>query len=133
LYEARFLRAIAERQQAEYDRVYLWALGKFGPGWLPSGRHFLLDKAEEDRYRRTGEPPIVLATVDTVRREGGAKRHFIVEGRKASAAMRRRSVTARRRPGTTRISRTFSAGKCQFLKHDSPNQCARSVSWSSSR
>ena len=72
-------QAIAERQQAEYDRVLHWAMGEFGIGWLPSGRHFLVDKADEDRCRRTGERPVPAATVYTVRRGDGAKRHFIVK------------------------------------------------------
>jgi hypothetical protein len=72
-------QAIAERQQAEYDRVLHWAMGKFGIGWWPSGRHFLVDKADEHRCRRTGERPVPAATVYAVRREDGAKRHFIVK------------------------------------------------------
>src|SRR5437868_145728 len=70
--------AIAARQQAEYERVYRLALGKFGPGWLPHGRHYLLDKAVEDEARRTGTRPIAAATVYTVKNSIGRKRHFIV-------------------------------------------------------
>src|SRR5207244_2354930 len=50
-----------------------------GPGWLPSCRHFLTEKAEEARCRHTGERPHAAATVYTVRHEEtGAKRHFTV-------------------------------------------------------
>jgi hypothetical protein len=70
--------AIAARQQAEYDRVYRLALGKFGPGWLPSGRHFLVDKAVEHEARRTGERAVIAAIVYTVRNAAGRKRHFKV-------------------------------------------------------
>jgi hypothetical protein len=59
--------------------VLLWATQQFGPGWLPSGRHFLLDKEDEDRCRRTGERPIAAATVFTVRNDEGQKRHFTVK------------------------------------------------------
>jgi hypothetical protein len=76
-HNAAVREAIAARQREEYDLVLLWAVGKFGPGWLPSGRHFLVDKADEDRCRRTAERPVPAATVYTVRREDGAKRHFI--------------------------------------------------------
>ena len=72
-------RTIADRQAAEYGHVLRLALGAFGPGWLPSGRHFLLDHDEEDRCRRTGERPVAAATVFTVRNDQGDKRHFTVE------------------------------------------------------
>lgn len=77
------LRAeIAERQQAEYNRVLLWSVSVFGQGWKPSHRHFLLDKDEEDRARREGDRPQPAATVYTVKNEQGEARHFrIVEGR----------------------------------------------------
>jgi hypothetical protein len=71
--------AIAAVQLAEYDRVLLWALEKFGKGWLPSGRHYLLDKAVEDETRRTGERPAAAATCYTVRNAEGHKRHFTVK------------------------------------------------------
>lgn len=79
LQNARSRQVIAERQQQEYDRVVLWAMGKFGAGWLPSGRHFLLDHEEEVRCRRTGERPVAAATVFTVRNGEGQKRHFTVK------------------------------------------------------
>jgi hypothetical protein len=75
---ARVRREIAERQQAEYDECLGWALHAFGPGWLPSGRHFLLDKTEEDRVRYTGERPRPEATVYTVRNDTGDKRYFTI-------------------------------------------------------
>lgn len=72
--------AIAAKQQAEYDQVLLWAMGKFGTGWLPSGRHFLVDKDEEDARRKDGGKPRAAATVYTVRhRQTGSKRHFTVD------------------------------------------------------
>jgi hypothetical protein len=72
-------QGIADRQNSEYAHVLRLALGTFGPGWLPRGRHFLLDKDEEDRSRRTGRKTIPSATVYTVRHEEtGAKRHFTV-------------------------------------------------------
>jgi len=48
-------------------------------GWLPSHRHFLLEKEEEERARSTGEKPRAAATVFTVRNVAGEKRHFTVE------------------------------------------------------
>jgi hypothetical protein len=72
-------QAIAERQQAEYNQVLLWALGTFGPGWLPSCRHFLVDHAEEARVRYTNKRPQIAATVYTVKRDDGCKRHFTAD------------------------------------------------------
>jgi hypothetical protein len=43
--------AIARKQAEEYGRVLRWAMGKFGPGWLPRGRHFLVDKDEEEQAK----------------------------------------------------------------------------------
>jgi hypothetical protein len=72
--------AIAQRQNDEYMRVLRWAIGKFGPGYLPTGRHYLLDKEEEDRSRREGTPAVAAATVYTVRHEEtGRRRHFVVD------------------------------------------------------
>jgi hypothetical protein len=71
--------AIARRQGEQYERVWGWATGLFGPGWLPSGRHFLVTIDEEERSRREGTPAIAAATVYTVRHEEtGMKRHFTV-------------------------------------------------------
>jgi len=75
---ARRRLEIAERQAAEYDQVARWALGKFGPGWLPSHRHFLLDKSDEDRLRYSGERPTPAATVYTIKHAGARRRHFTV-------------------------------------------------------
>lgn len=76
---ARTRREIADRQRRHYDEVLLLALGAFGPGWLPSGRHFLLEKEEEERARRTGEKARPAKTVFMVRNAEGVKRHFTVE------------------------------------------------------
>src|SRR4051794_13181327 len=61
--------AIAARQAAEYGQVLAWALGAFGPGWEPSGRHYLVSKEAEDRCRHSGERPAVAATVFTAKNE----------------------------------------------------------------
>ena len=76
---ARVRAEIAERQAKAYSQVLAWALGVFGPGWLPSHRHYLVDREEEERVRYTGEPPVAAATVYTVRHEEtGQARHFTV-------------------------------------------------------
>jgi len=54
-------------------------MGKFGRGWEPSGRYYLLDKLEEDRCRRSGERPQAAATLYTVTNCVGRKRHFTVD------------------------------------------------------
>lgn len=75
---ARVRQEIAARQAEEYGRVLAWARTAFGEGWLPSGRHFLIDKTEEDRCRHSGERPSAAATVYTVRNVQGDQRHFTV-------------------------------------------------------
>jgi hypothetical protein len=70
---ARVRREIAARQEAEYRECEAWALEAFGPGWLPSGRHFLLDHDEEERVCYTGERPRPEATVYTVRNAAGLR------------------------------------------------------------
>jgi hypothetical protein len=72
--------AIAQRQQAENTAGLKRALSKFGPGWLPSGRHFLLEKGEEERPRREGTRAVPAATVYCVRHEEtDEKRYFTTE------------------------------------------------------
>ena len=71
--------AIAQKQAEEYGHCLRLATGAFGSGWLPSHRHMLISKEEEEQHRRTGEPAIPAATVYTVRNAAGDKRHFTVE------------------------------------------------------
>src|SRR5262245_48229401 len=80
-YEAASLRAeIAQRFRDEYEQCRAWAEAAFGPGWLPSHRHTLIDKDEEARYRYSTESPVPAKTVYTVRHEAtGEARHFTVE------------------------------------------------------
>jgi hypothetical protein len=44
LTNARTRQAIAGRQAQEYAQVLAWAQEAFGPGWVPSHRHFLIEK-----------------------------------------------------------------------------------------
>jgi hypothetical protein len=76
-------REIADRQAEEYGQVLRWALGAFGPGWLPSGRHYLAGKEEEDRARRAGDRTQAAATVYGVT-NGVRKRYFTVVDGKAN-------------------------------------------------
>ncbi len=76
---ARIRRAIADAQEAAYAACLAWAQAAFGDGWLPSHRHFLVSKEEEERVRYTGERPQAAATVYTVRNGEGEARHFTVE------------------------------------------------------
>jgi hypothetical protein len=75
---------IAAKQAEAYNQVLRYALGAFGPGWLPSHRHFLVTKSEEDRCRYTQEHPKAAATVYTVKNGAGRKRHFTVEDGKVT-------------------------------------------------
>jgi hypothetical protein len=74
---AAYRDAVSARQRAEYQQVLAWADRIMGPGWLPVGRHYLLDKEDEDRCRKTGERPVAAATCYTVT-NGASKRHFVV-------------------------------------------------------
>jgi hypothetical protein len=76
---ARIRQEIAERQEAEYVACLTLALGAFGPGWLPSHRHFLVEKEEEERVRYNGARATAAATVFTVRHADGRARHFTAE------------------------------------------------------
>jgi len=62
-----------------YAQVLKWALGAFGPGWLPSHRHFLVASDEAARVRYTAERPQAAATVYTVKNSAGRARHFTVD------------------------------------------------------
>ena len=75
------LRAgIAARLQAEYDEALAQAVAIFGPGWVPSGRHFLLDKDEEERARKSGGRMAPAATVYSASKDGVKKHFTIIEG-----------------------------------------------------
>jgi hypothetical protein len=77
---ARMRQEIAERMEAEYAECLALAIRAFGPGWLPSHRHFLVDKDEEEWHRRTGEKVRPAATVYTVKNAAGEQRHFTAHG-----------------------------------------------------
>jgi hypothetical protein len=71
---------IAREQQREYEECLRLAEAAFGPGWVPSHRHLLVEKDEEDRARRAGERARAAATVYTVKNAAGQQRHFSVVG-----------------------------------------------------
>jgi hypothetical protein len=70
---------VAERFRSAYAKVAAWALGAFGPGWVPSHRHELVEKSAEEYARRTGERAAPSAVVYTVKNGDGRQRHFVVE------------------------------------------------------
>src|ERR1051325_4441661 len=76
---ARMRQPIAARFEEEYLQCLAWAEEAFGEGFLPSHRHFLVDKADEDRCRKTGERLTAAKTVYTVKNDKGERRHFTVE------------------------------------------------------
>jgi hypothetical protein len=75
---ARLRQEIAARQRADYDACLRLAEQAFGAGWVPSHRHYLVEKAEEDRCRCMGERPRPAATVFTARNDAGDRRHFVI-------------------------------------------------------
>lgn len=75
---AKLRAEVAARQRAQYDEALALAEAAFGVGWVPVGRHLLVDHDEEERARKCGEPMRAATTVYTAAREG-VKRHFVVE------------------------------------------------------
>lgn len=71
--------AISQRQNEAWGRVNAWALGAFGQGWEPVGRHYLVDKAEEDAARREDRSPEVAMAVYCVQNDAGRRRYFTVD------------------------------------------------------
>ena len=57
------VQVVSRDEDAEYVECLRWALGKFGPGWLPSHRHYLVEKEEEERVRYSGGRATAAATV----------------------------------------------------------------------
>lgn len=74
---AAYRAEVAARFQVEYDQCAAWAHEIMDKGWLPVGRHFLIDKQDEDDCRRTGKRPVAAATCYSVS-NGVRRRHFIV-------------------------------------------------------
>lgn len=71
---------IADKFRREFEDALALAEKLFGSGWEPTGRHYLVDKDDEERCRRTGEKPIPAATVISVKNAAGQKRHFRADG-----------------------------------------------------
>jgi len=80
---AKIRQDIAAKQGADWVECFKWALGWIGPGFVPSHRHMLIEKAEEERARREGGRARAAATVYTVKHEKtGDRRHFtVVDGK----------------------------------------------------
>lgn len=75
---ARRRQEIADRFRAQAAQAEALACSLFGPGWKPSGYHYLVEKDAEDEARRTNSKPTPSATVISVEKDG-VKRHFRVE------------------------------------------------------
>lgn len=74
------LRAgIADRFRREYEEVRAYAVGLFGDGWEPTGRHSLVKHAEAERARLRGGRPQAVKMVITARNPAGDTRHFVME------------------------------------------------------
>lgn len=77
---ARMREEIAERLQAIYIACLKNCINCFGPGWMPSHRHDLIEKDEAARVRYTPEYPKVSATVYSAKGAEGGRRHFVLDG-----------------------------------------------------
>jgi hypothetical protein len=76
--------AIAQKQNEEWGRVYAWALGAFGPGWEPVGRHYLVDKVEEEAARKEDRTAVAAMTAYCVKNGAGRRRYFTVDDGKVT-------------------------------------------------
>jgi hypothetical protein len=59
---AAFRAEVARKQNEQWGKVYGWVLGAFGPGWETFGRHYLVDKVEEDVARKEDWSPVASMT-----------------------------------------------------------------------
>jgi hypothetical protein len=71
--------AIAQKQNEEWGRVYAWAFGAFGPGYEPVGRHYLVDKVEEEAARKEDRPVVAAMTAYCVNNGTGRRRYFTMD------------------------------------------------------
>jgi hypothetical protein len=69
---------IADRFREQFEQALALAEQVLGPGWEPTGYHYLVEKDVEDEARRTSTKPVPSATVITAAKDG-KKRHFRVE------------------------------------------------------
>ena len=73
---------IAQRERRDYGLALAFALGLFGAGFEPHGRHYLVDSEEASRLRYAREWPDPAATVYSARK-GAEERFWVVEDGKA--------------------------------------------------
>jgi hypothetical protein len=70
---------ISRKQNEAWGKVFDWALGAFGPGFEPVGRHYLVDKVEEAAARKEDRAPVAEMTVYCVKNDASRRRYFTVE------------------------------------------------------
>lgn len=76
---ARRRQAIADHFRHQFLEALALAEQVLGPGWDPTGYHYLVEKDAEDVARRTNTKPVPAATVISCRNAAGENRHFRVE------------------------------------------------------
>jgi hypothetical protein len=72
-------QAIADRFRRQFEDALALAERVLGPGWEPTGYHYLVEKDAEDAARRTNTKPTPSATFITCQNNAGQKQHFRVE------------------------------------------------------
>ena len=70
---------IAAGFRAQFEEASTLAEPVLGEGWIPTGRHYLVDHDEEERARTTGGPGTPAATVITAVKDG-VRRHIAIIG-----------------------------------------------------
>jgi hypothetical protein len=76
---ARRRQEIADHFRTQFEEARALVESVLGPGFIPVGRHYLVDHDEEERARSTGGPGTPAATVISAEK-GGVRRHVLVIG-----------------------------------------------------
>lgn len=77
---------IAARQHAQHLQALTFTEAVFGDGWIPTGKHFLVDKEDERRARETGSPMVAAATVYSAAKDGAKRLFYFIDGRPTECA-----------------------------------------------
>lgn len=70
---------VAARFRERFEEARRLVESVLGAGWVPTGRHYLVDHDEEERARSAGGPGTPAATVITAEKDG-VRRHVLVIG-----------------------------------------------------
>lgn len=78
LANAALRRTIADRFKAQFERARELVESVLGPGWEPTGRHYLVTHDEEERARRVGGTMTPAAGVFTAEKDGERRQVLVI-------------------------------------------------------